>query len=263
MTQHARLAPSAAHRWINCTGSLAIEEQCPPQPESEFAAEGTAAHELAEHCLNNNDVAHAYIGVEFNKFIVDEDMAAHVQTYLDNIHEYAEHNHLYVEKRVNFSCAIGVAGSFGTADAIILTNDHKELQIHDLKFGRGVQVFAESNEQLMTYGLGAYDLFSTVAEIERLRFVIHQPRLGWLDDWDVGVGALLDFRDEAYDAAQDATHMADNFGHQTAIYGVDDLELTPGEKQCRWCRAKTDCPAIAQHVLNTVADDFVDLTEVA
>lgn len=41
---------------------------------------------------------------------------------------------------------------------------------------------------------------------------------------------------------------------------TDSLPLSPSEKACATCKAKTICPAIAGHVLNTVADDFVDLS---
>jgi len=42
---------------------------------------------------------------------------------------------------------------------------------------------------------------------------------------------------------------------------VLEADLNPGEKQCRFCKAKATCPALTKHVLSTVADDFVDTTE--
>ena len=48
MADHARLSPSASHRWINCPGSVHLAEQCPPQGGSTYTAEGTEAHALAE-----------------------------------------------------------------------------------------------------------------------------------------------------------------------------------------------------------------------
>ena len=45
---HAKLSPSAAYRWINCPGSVALAEQCPPAPSSAYADEGTLAHAVAE-----------------------------------------------------------------------------------------------------------------------------------------------------------------------------------------------------------------------
>ena len=45
---HARLSPSAAVRWINCPGSVALSAVCPPAGSSDYADEGTAAHRLAD-----------------------------------------------------------------------------------------------------------------------------------------------------------------------------------------------------------------------
>ena len=41
---------------------------------------------------------------------------------------------------------------------------------------------------------------------------------------------------------------------------TDGLPLSPSEKACATCKAKTACPAIAGHVMDTVADDFVDMS---
>ena len=47
MAKHALLSASGAHRWLECTPSALLELQF-PQSTSEYAAEGTAAHELCE-----------------------------------------------------------------------------------------------------------------------------------------------------------------------------------------------------------------------
>lgn len=41
---------------------------------------------------------------------------------------------------------------------------------------------------------------------------------------------------------------------------TDSLPLSPSAKACYACKAKTTCPAVAGHVINTVADDFVDMS---
>ena len=46
--KHARCSASAAHRWINCPGSIALSDQCPDPGSSSYADEGTIAHSLAE-----------------------------------------------------------------------------------------------------------------------------------------------------------------------------------------------------------------------
>lgn len=49
---HAVLAPSAAHKWINCPPSARLEEKF-PDTVSTAALEGTFAHKLAETFLQN------------------------------------------------------------------------------------------------------------------------------------------------------------------------------------------------------------------
>lgn len=47
---HAILSASSSHRWLNCNPSARLELEFADR-ESEAAAEGTAAHALAEHKL--------------------------------------------------------------------------------------------------------------------------------------------------------------------------------------------------------------------
>lgn len=47
MSKHATLSASGASRWLACTPSARLEEYF-PESQSEYADEGTAAHELAE-----------------------------------------------------------------------------------------------------------------------------------------------------------------------------------------------------------------------
>ena len=63
MTAHAQLSASGSSRWLNCPGSVHAESIYPPDGEgSEFAIEGSMAHELADLCLKKNRDAESYIG---------------------------------------------------------------------------------------------------------------------------------------------------------------------------------------------------------
>jgi len=255
MSDHARLSPSSAHRWMACAGSVLLEGT-KTDTSSEFADEGTAAHSLAALCLSNNQDASAYLGANLKGgerlFKVDTDMAQAVQVYIDNIREYAASHDMLVEQRVNFSRFVGVDNQFGTADTIVLTADGNEIQVHDLKFGRGVRVDAEQNEQMMLYALGAYDQYSALSDFKHVRMVIHQPRLGHLSEWNCTIEELLAFGEKAKAAAVKADDIV-----TTGVWGLEDLNA--GEKQCRFCKAKATCPKLAQVVQETVGADFENI----
>lgn len=256
MSQHAQFSPSGAHRWMSCAGSLALEFGLPDK-SSEFSIEGSDAHALSAYCLTNRVHASAFIGQDFTyddhgkprTFKVTQEMTGHVQTYIDNILQYAKGNELMVEQRLEFSQYIDVPEQFGTSDAVILTAD--EIQVHDLKYGRGVKVDADNNEQLMLYALGALGEFELLGDFKRIRMVIHQPRLSHLSEWDCTVDELLAFGERAKAAAFHALQVI-NFEKPGAIVH----HLTPGEEQCRFCKAKATCPKLIEFVAETVGADF-------
>lgn len=258
---HAKLSPSGADRWMLCPGSVAMCEGL-PDTTSEYADEGTAAHYLAAHILNGNTppVVDGFVVVNrttgdccFASAVLPSESSFKVQDLLPDVTTYVEHVNaltegaleVMVEVELPISHLTGEEGATGTSDLIAL--HPSELVVADLKFGMGNRVDAENNRQLMIYGLAAIEEYGLLYDFDRVRLVISQPRLGHISEWVVSVEDLLAFGEEVKAAAATVSVIVEGF-------------LTPGEKQCKWCKAKAKCPALAEFVQEAVGTDFEDLT---
>jgi hypothetical protein len=252
MIKHALLGPSGASRWIACPPSARFEQEF-EEPQSEYAEEGTAAHELADLFLLGKlgelpdaEWADAYqLFTENNKHYNGE-MEEAVGLYLDIVGErFAEAKKrdksaiLMSEQKLDFSEY--VPGGFGTGDAIIIGGGL--IEIIDLKYGKGVPVDAEGNPQLKLYGLAAWNTYKILYEIETVRMTIVQPRLGSVTTALMSVEELVEW------TIKEVTPKA-----QLAWKGKGDY--IPGD-HCRFCKAKPRCKALANHHMELAKHDFV------
>jgi hypothetical protein len=258
MSTHAKLSPSGAERWMLCAGSVALEADLPDE-DSEYSKEGTAAHEMAQLVLDSGAAdVEKYIGRRASNGVeMTEDMANNVMTYVSRVRDYAQGFELMIEQRLSIEHLTDEADAKGTSDAVILTPD--ELQVHDLKYGRGVRKDAENNKQLMIYALAALREFEMLGNFKRVRLVIHQPRLEHLSEWDCTVEELQAFAQQVTARAEICRSAVSYFEKYSELH---EKYLAPGEDQCRFCKAKATCPSLRSFVMSRVTgDDFVDLTQ--
>lgn len=258
MAAHALFSPSGAARWINCPGSVAFDQT---DSGSRFSDEGTAAHILAERCFTYNRDAEFFLGEQIQPsatsaiYVVDESMAYYVQIYVDDVRRRSLGCKLLTEQRVDLSEVLGVPNQFGTADTIIVDIRQKMLIVEDLKYGKGEPVSVFENFQLMLYGLAAlrHPLVELLCdEIEKVRLVIAQPRIGSGEpsEWDTTPAELETFRELAVAAVNAA-------GKAMTVSDVELQDyLNPTDKGCRWCKVAGSCDKLAAKVQAEVGADF-------
>ena len=269
---HATLSPSSADRWMTCPGSVPLSEGI-VDTSSEYAAEGSAAHEIAALCLTSGSDAAAYVGriveIDTREIEITDDMAEHIQVYVDHVRSRVADWQalgatvtLEVEQRVPIGHLTGEEGAEGTADAVIiaeLPDVRTAIEVIDLKFGRGVEVEATDNRQLRLYALGAIEKFGMVWTFTEARVAISQPRLSSKPaEWEVSIEDLQAFGQEVKRASAQVAEARICFAKESPEF---DLFLQPSEKGCKWCKVKGTCKALAQHVATAVLDDFEDLTQ--
>ena len=274
---HAVLGPSGWDRWSTCPGSVVLEEGR-PNPTSVYAAWGTVAHEIAAECLVSGEDPESYVGrtykVEEHDIPVDMEMADAVNDYMAHVRAFVpEDGILLVEQEVPIGHLTGERGATGTSDVVGIVNDGTRLVIVDAKFGKGVEVFAEGNGQMKMYALGALEKFGFIHEdIAEVEIVIVQPRIDNVTSELMSVDDLRAFGDEVTMAAG-RVELAKSFFGEWQFTGDErghffhNEFLLPTEKACKFCRAKSICPALGAEVsssmaLVSAADplDFADLT---
>lgn len=238
MTAHAFLSPSAAHRWLCCTAAPMLEKEF-PDTESEYAAEGTLAHAVAELKLRKytEPMGQRTFTSRYNKLKKDPlwqpEMDGHTETYLDFIKEIylAQPSKPAVRIEDKVSLEAYTPDCFGTADCLVLAGE--KLYVVDFKYGKGVPVSAEQNPQMMLYALGALSKYQLLYQFTTVQMAIVQPRLNSISTWELPVSDLLEWGEtKVKPAAKEA--LSGN--------GV----FCPGT-HCRFCRAKQPCKARAEY----------------
>ena len=233
---HALLSASGASRWMNCNPSARLEDMFPDE-SSEYAEEGTLAHEISELKLTKylKTMSLRTFNSKMKKLkshkLYKPEMENYTDVYVDNIKEllmsFDKPGTAEIEKKVDFSEY--VPEGFGTCDFV--TVDNGTLYIRDLKYGRGVPVSAQDNPQLMLYSLGAYLEFSLFKDIENINMGIIQPRLDIVSIFEISADELMKWAENEVKP-----------NAEKAFKGEGDFKVG----QCTFCRAKALCRARAE-----------------
>lgn len=241
MGKHALLSASSSLRWLNCTPSARLETQF-TDTGSIYAAEGTAAHSLAEHKLKRALKRRSRRPV--SDYDCDE-MEECTDDYVSFIMEQVEDAGrkcidpvVLIEQHLDYSRY--VEGGFGTGDCIIVADG--TLSVIDFKYGKGVAVEAERNPQMMLYALGALELFGALYEIEKIQMIIYQPRLESVSTWEITVQELMDW-------------VKSELMPKAVLAAQGEGEFISG-RWCRFCKARNQCRARAEGFLKLAKMEF-------
>lgn len=243
MGRHALLSASSSHRWLNCPPSARLCEGYEDKG-SEYAQEGTDAHSLCEHKLKvllGMETADPTEGLSFYSEEMEQcacDYAAYVLELVEEAKKTCKDPVVLIEQRLDFSRF--VAEGFGTGDCVLIADG--TLDVVDYKHGKGVEVSAVDNPQMMLYALGALELFDGIYDIDTVRMTIFQPRR---ENISVCVMAKDDLLQWAYN----------ELIHKAKLAYEGGGEFSCGD-WCRFCKAKAVCRKRAEYNLELAKYDF-------
>jgi len=232
---HSPLGASSAERWMQCPASVRLGYGVPDE-ESEYAAEGTLAHDVAARCLRHGWDAWSQMATNG----VNKEMADAVQVYLDDIRyrykfeldDLENGDYAFIEHQ--FHCPSIHEFFYGQADFGYIDKEKRTLDIHDYKHGAGIVVDVINNPQIMYYACGILEEFNLWIEIDKVNLHIAQPRGfhfdGPLRQWSISTEELGVWLEETLVPAM-----------ETAL----ESEWTASGEHCRFCPArKLACPQL-------------------
>ena len=262
MSTHATLSPSKRQRWAACPGSVREEAAYPDERSGAAAIDGTHSHTLLEHCVKAGAADPLpMVGITMKdddgEFTVDAERAQRVKVAIDYIKQrHAESlgiAQLIAEQRVDPQWLLSRDDLSGTVDVQIHDVLHGVLEIIDYKDGMN-DAWDSAILQMEQYAVGALAGFKIAKPgrypFQTVRMTVIQPKLA------LRGGPTIRSVDYPVDKVLD--EVARTIVIEAAATDRPDAPLVPGEKQCRYCRAKGGCAALSTKALQVV--DTVDIT---
>ena len=245
MAQHSNIVGgSTAKRVMGCPGSVALCAKMPPRPSSVYADLGTLLHTAISQVLDQGVTPESLIGMKYQDQVLTQELIdnkLHVAlNLLGEIDPKLEMEYA-VETEVGFGDFL--PDVFGSCD--LLGRIGNRAIVLDWKFGDGVAVGVEENEQLLFYAAAAMRtesvkwVFDGATEIE---CVIVQPPS--VKRWVTTVERVKIFENNLVASVKES---------QKANAG-----LSAGE-HCRWCAAKPICPKMTGAVDRALEAQLVSL----
>lgn len=252
MSDHATLSPSKRHRWAACPGSVREERAYPEDRSGPAAIDGTHTHTLLDHCIKAGLADPTpMVGIKMadddGEFVVDLDRAARVKIAIDYIREQSMGGMLKVisEQKVDPAYLLSRDDLSGHVDVQI--HGPEVLEIIDYKDGMN-DAWDSAILQMEQYAVGALAHLKIPGNMPypfaTVRLTVIQPKLALK-----GVPAV---RSEDYPVERILKDVARTIVIEAHATDAPDAPLVPGEKQCRHCRHKGACAALAGQALSVI-----------
>lgn len=262
---HRRYSPSQAERFFACKGSNNLLARVPVRATSPYAVEGTRAHEVLEAALTNGvrdakDAHENWSSLFFeelddgtNEFYLSVQIALnHVYAILDAHPDAVMWVEAYVEPPID--SAPGEAGGF--CDIGIWVPSTRTLYVIDYKHGAGVAKAVKGNKQVLQYAAGfMYEDNARVDPnaVDTVVATIIQPRAFHAD------GIIREHEVTPYEVWEYLQELND----VVAECEKEDAPLDPSnEDACRFCDARTLCPAREAQALAVASTTFRQIGDV-
>lgn len=269
---HSFVSPSSLHRVLICPASATMCKDI-PEETSPYAEEGTAFHKLMEF----NNVY--YDGVDINKYfasaqklLVNNNFSEAVllelaenwmktckfvtelkQKAISNGYEVKEYKELNLPMYYN-------SKDSGTLDLGLVFTDKENRSmvfVIDYKYGKGVEVEAVNNPQLISYGVSFCKyLIKKNSDFKpcMVTLGIYQPRLE---------NSFKKVKYTPKDLYEDTKFINDGVKIVYDVYenGKDLYEYSHvSEEGCRFCKAKGFCKKYNEQMTDLIGDIVEDVT---
>lgn len=263
MAEHSVIGASSAYRWFECPGSVALSKQAPPQEDTIYARQGTAAHWVIEQFFKawlEDKVVDVYdydgLPAPNGYELATEDIDS-VKVFVDHVLEILKGGKYILHTEAKFDLSRIFPGLFGTGDIVLMESNMKRLKILDYKHGSGIPVNVVQNKQLLYYALGGVEFICKTHKIDYLSVMgwgktfkeveisVVQPRCrhkdGAVRAWVVPAEVLDAFAVELKTRAEATTK-------KNAPFKTGD--------HCRFCPAIGICKAFNDKTFELAKSDF-------
>ena len=215
MTHHL-YSPSRLQRIHDCPGSVRMESMCPPVEKTPDATEGTMLHERIAAAIRGE--SNALDGL-------DAEQSAAVESCLEFLETLKRPgDQIFVEYHVDVQDEHGELLTEGTLDVALIHVDNTADCV-DWKFGRTIVEEAANNYQGASYSLAIFQRFNVSA----VTFHIYQPRI---------------YAHTQY-TFTNPRNILTNIRNIINRAKAPELILNAGDTACRYCAAKSICPAFS------------------